>query len=540
MKKILCVLTLLAVILLPALALEVDQKEVSDAALNATIEFVNYTGPQDRIDTAEEIRGIGTALGQAIRTAPTAGSRSRYYIIHAVDPAVQTGFDADILVLGPDAGVDHIDNLRRIISAYLTAAYGYAERDSRTLAEFITIYNAVYRGKLDMFKSRYKPVVTGYLEAAKAGLALRYNEWPGQTQIVIPLSDIRLSGTISAISTTAITDPAVVEQLREDPSRGVDTRKDMVDLKEREAEAAQQRAAEAQRDAVTAQETAAAQRAETAAAQRDAAAAATAAQKAEQAAAANPDDKAAQEAAAAARREADAKAAEAAKSEQELTAAQNEVDQNRETAAEEQTFADTKQKEVIADRREVAVDQQEVIAEETAAAEQAAQNALASAIPAWALRIVDEQALLSELLLINLADGKPMKTSTLNTIRGRFLYDTGSALVAIAGKKAGNGAIRLVQINPQTLEILKQGTDNIAEYSVLVQSGADFYAVIEQAAGGFVLGRFDSALEAKAKSALTVSQFTPVTVTAKGLLVQAADGQIRLLRATDLSDQTAK
>ena len=87
--------------------------------------------------------------------------------------------------------MDHIDNLRRIIAAYLESAYGYSRQDSQTLAVFVTVYNAVYRGKLDVFKQKYKTVVTKNLTANKAGLALNYAEWPGKTQIVIPLSTVK-------------------------------------------------------------------------------------------------------------------------------------------------------------------------------------------------------------------------------------------------------------------------------------------------------------------------------------------------------------
>ena len=67
--------------------------------------------------------------------------------------------EADILFIGKDATVDHIKNLRRIISAYLSSAYGYSEKDADTLAVFITVYNAVYRGQYDVYNSKYKAVV---------------------------------------------------------------------------------------------------------------------------------------------------------------------------------------------------------------------------------------------------------------------------------------------------------------------------------------------------------------------------------------------
>lgn len=519
-------------------AIEVDRTEIDTGEAGKMIEFINYNGPHDQIETAEQIRGIGADLGKNIVSAGSAGDRNRYYVIHAVDPAAKTGFDADILVIGPGARVDHIDNIRRILSAYLSAAYGYSGKDASTLATFITVYNAVYRGKMDVFTSRYKPVVTANLTADKVGLSLRYDEWPGKTQIVIPLSEQRLSGTISAIDTTVISSKDVVEKMREDTGAGVDTRKDMVDLKERESGAAQERADTAQKAAAQAKTEAAAKTAEMTAAQKAADDAKKAAEAARAEAAAKPADATAQEKALAAQKTAEDTAQAAAAKTAEAAAAQEKVAASETAAAKDQALADTKQKEALTERKEIASDVQKELNEQTAAAQKAAESALALAEPAYGLRIVDQANLLSELVIVNLNDGSVMKTSPLNVIRGRTVYDTGAGLIAIAGKKEGTAAVRLVLIDPKTLDVTKQGVDNISEQSVLVKSENDYFAVIEQPTGGFVVGRFDLNLEAKAKSAVQVNPATAIIVTAKGLLVQDSAGTIRLLRTTDLVDQT--
>jgi len=536
MKKLTGIL--LALLTLSALtALEVDRKEVDPGTAGATIEFINYNGPYATVDTLDEILGIGSSLGSSVVASGSAGDRSRYYVVHAVDPAVKTGFDADILILGNNVGVDHIDNLRRIISSYLRTAYGYGEKDSTTLATFITVYNAVYRGKIDTFKSRYKPVVTGYLTPEAAGLSVRYDEWPGKTQIVIPLSDIRLAGTVSTIDTTTLTEKGVVEKLKEDSATATDTRKDMVDLKERETDAAQTRADEAQKAAADARTDAAQTKEALAAAEKEATAAKAAADAAQKEAAAKPADAAAQQKAADAQKAAEATAAAVEDKKADAAAAQEKVAENENAAKADQTLADTKQKEALTERKDIAADIQKDLNEKTAETKAAADAALASALPGYSLRVVDEKTFLAELVLVNLNDGTVMKTSTLNSIRNRTLFDTGSGLMAIAGKKGGTGAVKLVLIDPLTLEMSKEGADAIAETSVLVQSANDYYAVIELNGKNFV-GRFDKNLEAKAKSAVEVKPFTALTVTAKGILVQDAGGKIQLLRATDLVSQS--
>jgi len=517
--------------------LEVDRSEIKPGSAGDSITFINYSGPYSVISSVEEINGIGTSLGKGIAASGSSGDPSRYYVIHAVDTAVKTGFDADILILGEKAGVDHIDNLRRIISSYLSAAYGYSAKDSATLATFITIYNAVYRGKIDVFQSRYKPVVMKNLSPDKAGLSVRYDEWPGKTQIVIPLSDPRLAGTVSSIDTTSLTDKAVVEKIKEDSTTATDTRKAMTELKTKEGDAAQARADSAKQDAAQTRTDEAKKQADLASAQKEADATKAAADTAAKTAKENPDNQAAQAKAAETQKVADQKAAAVTEKKTELAATQEKAATAEATAQADQKLADTKQKEAQTENKEIASDTQKQIDQKDAQNKTAGLASLASALPATGLKIVDDQNFLGEPVIVNLNDGSIMKTSTLNTIRGRILYDTGSGLLAIAGKKGGNAAIKLVLLDPATLEITKQGADSIAENSLLVQNANDYYAVIETDSGAFVLGRFDKNLEAKAKSAIEVKPYTAITVTEKGLLVQDKSGAIKLIRASDLTVQ---
>lgn len=531
-------------LLAAAFSLEVNRTEISPTSGAPVIEFINYTGPQSVVNTAAEIRAIGSGMGSVIRPAALSGTPretgdgEKYRIIHAVDPSAATGFDADILILGPQAGVDHIDNIHRILSAYLSSAYGYSENDSSTLAVFITAYNAVNRGKIDFFRSRYKQAVLGWLEPAKVGIALKYDEWPGNTQLVVPLSEPRLAGTLSSIDTSAISSPEVVSKMREDDGAGIDDRKKLADIKEKEADQAASRATESQKAAADAKKAESDKKTEAAEAKKEAGAAVKEAEKARSEAEANPGDEAARQKAEDAEKKAQQQTAEAEKKEEELAQIQQEIAKKEEESAKDQTLADKKESESRTDKKEVAADEQK--AEDARKEEEKRQNeaALASAEPAWTLRLTDDAALLSELVQINLVDGKILKTSPVNSIRGRTIYDTGTHLVAIAGKKSGSGAIRLVLIDPKSLEMAKQGEDPIAEQSVLVKGGNDWYAVIEGESGNFVVGRFDQELAVKAKSAVQVNPATAIVVTPRGLLVQNKEGGIRLLRATDLVDQS--
>ena len=161
-------------------AISVDQPEIESAGGANTVVFRNYTGPHSVINSAAEIRAIGSTLGnnvsQSSDSSITVGSSNRYQFIHIVDPSVKEKLDADIFIIGSAATVDHIDNVRRIISAYLESAYGYSRRDADTIAVFVTVYNAVYRGNLNYFNSKYKDAVTRNLSSANAGISTDYQE----------------------------------------------------------------------------------------------------------------------------------------------------------------------------------------------------------------------------------------------------------------------------------------------------------------------------------------------------------------------------
>ena len=250
LRKVIASALFLAVSLVSTNALEVSRNELQSVNSD-TIRFNNYNGPHSVIDSLAAIRNIGTQLGRSVKgnleNESTVGSSDRYYVIHAIDST--TGkLDADIFVLGKNVGVDHVRNLRHIIAAYLVEAYGYSNDDAFTLATFITVYNAVYRGNLDVFNAKYKDIVTKHLHKDKVGLSVNWEEWAGKSEIVIPLSDI--AGGLSTIDTSVISDKNVINSMRESDDKGIDQRKNMVGIMDREADSAESKAEEAAKQAV--------------------------------------------------------------------------------------------------------------------------------------------------------------------------------------------------------------------------------------------------------------------------------------------------
>ena len=313
------------------------------------------------------------------------------------------------------------------------------------------------------------------LDSNKCGLSTRWDEWPGNSQIVIPLFD--LNGGLSTVDTSVISDKDVINSMQEEDDKGIDERVNMTDLKEREADAysdkaqdasdradkAQEDADKAKSDADKAKQDADKAQSEADKAKQDADKAQADADKAKQDAQANSDDKAKQEAAQKAQEEADKAKQEAdkAKSEadkaqseadkaqseadkaksdadkaqsdadkskeeadkaksdadkaqEEADKAQSEADNARQEAEDAQAIADKKQSEAQDERTEIAKDKQKLLQEALAEADR--QNAVIG------LALTDNSSQLSGLVRVNATTGEIIRESPVNVIRGRTVY----------------------------------------------------------------------------------------------------------------------
>jgi len=530
--------TLLAVFILTGISTvvfaQVDQDELKDLP---PVVFINYEGPHTRIDTREEIRQIGVVVGQSISNserglAPTlaemsiesrreysyrfnAGATNRYFVIHSVSGPEEDKINADIFGLGVDAGVDHIRNLRWIIQGYLQAAYDYNVSDAALLAEYITIYNAVYRGNWDYFLGRYKTPVISNLTRERTGLSIRYDEWPGRTLIVIPLG----IGGLSAIDTSTISDSRVIEEMRREDDQGVPQRQDMVDLKDREAEEAERRA-QAERDAARQQETQVAQERQEVAQER---------QDIEQERQQTQEDLSAgritPQEARRAQEELDRREERVQQRESEIAQQEEEIGQRREEAGRLEEFAEQKTAEAQQDRQDIANDQQAAIVEEDV-----------GGFYGVTIERVDP-AIMGRIVRFNQTTGREIRRSPLNVIHSRTVAFIGGRIIAIAGENTGSGAVRLVEINQSSLEMAKQGDDDIKSGSLLWVNGNDLYAVtINLADNKCYLGRFDTNLILRAKSAVAVHEQASVTIQQGRLLTQREDGSVLMLNPADLTE----
>ena len=513
MKKLLNLLGLLLLVSISIGAVDIAEEELETVA-ERQIEFINYEGPHAKIETVEQIKNIGAALSTRSDATEALESQrqyaGKYRILHIVAPAEASGYNADIFIIEADAMVDHIDNIRRILAGYIEATYQLNAERAAALAMFTTYYNAVYRGNLDYFREHYSAPVVAELSAEKVGLSRRYNEWPGATQLVLPLT--QLAGEEAPSAETLSTDE-VVEEVRTREDKGVEERKEIVEMREEELEEDRQQLEEERQQEPEQPEQPAEDQP-------------TAEQPAE-----------------------DQPAEDQPETEQPETAAEEEPadEEQDELAAREEELAQREQ-DIAEERESIAEDQQQLIEEaqqDEATVEEGAEPedeetgqpepALAAQPQRFPFLMFREQnnELFGRMALIR-ANGQLDEESTLNTIRSRQYLDFNGMYVVIAGETAAPRAVRLVGLAPETLEVEQQSQNDVYPKSALLAANQRVYCVIEEA-GSYYIAAFNAQLELENRSTETVIPYSWLKVQGNSLLVQTGASSVQKFDLNDLS-----
>lgn len=234
MKKILLSLIIILSALTSLTALEVDIDEISKSG---RVNFTSYEGAGRKYESVSQIKSIGYQLSYK----KSHGSESdifryqmKYHVIRVASEEPEK-YSSDIFFIDKDARVDHIKNVRRILSAYLEGMYGYTVKEADAIAVYLTYYNAVYRGDTEYFSSKYSGNILKKITKENAGLSTKYNEWPGKTAIVIPLTKEGKKGEIEKIDPFAISDEKTTREVKKEKENG-ENRKELTELKKKDIE----------------------------------------------------------------------------------------------------------------------------------------------------------------------------------------------------------------------------------------------------------------------------------------------------------------
>ena len=510
-----------------ATALDVAKDEITEG-IDTSISFINYQGTHKETDSFEEIYEIGSILGNKMsENAGTGSYFNKYTFIHAVGPKDETGFDADILILSNQARVDHIRNLRLIIRAYLETAYGYERDTADSLAKFITFYNAQYRNDIDFFTKRYKPTVHKHLSKEKAGLSLRYNEWPGNTQVVIPLIQTT-DGEPGGPSASELSDKRVIESAREDDDKGVEDRKNMVELRERQLEEKkkdteeQEQKIEEEEKQLQEEESEIQQEQEETQEQIE---------KLEQQKQQLEDEEQTteteeerqqieqqQKEISRERQEAEEKQKELSQQQQEVEDKQKELAEEKQEVSESKQQIEEEQQDIQQERESIAEDQKSVFEKE--------ESTGTTGKDVVFYKVSKQSGIYKGIFyLVDRNTGTAFRNTKGKTIYGRAYIINNSTIIAKTEKSGSNGNIVLSGISAKSLEETKTSQVNIYIDSMLIQYNDSVYAVIERE-GRYTLGMFNNQLELKNETSESIAPYTMIRQEKTEIIVQSEGGDM--------------
>lgn len=149
------------------------------------IEFINRSLRKASDDIIQENTEIGRKLAETLakeNTATVDGVK-----IQRILPGADGKLGADILYLSETQSFDHVNSIARIIASYVEKSFQYKVGNAETLAQYILYYNATHRKDSKFFTKKYTEGVISATASDKLGIDTVYKNWPGKTQIIIPI-----------------------------------------------------------------------------------------------------------------------------------------------------------------------------------------------------------------------------------------------------------------------------------------------------------------------------------------------------------------
>ena len=492
----------------------VDRDELTSVS-DGSITFTNYVGPYEFTNSLDEIRGIGRALGQQIDVGKSSEARipGKYRVLHIVHPEIPEGFDADVFILDDNAAVDHIHNLRAILAGYLETAYAYTSREAYLVAEFATYYNAVHRGDAALVQERYKDPVFHQLTPEKIGLDTHYSNWAGKTQMLIPLRGASqvLSQKTPLVDTAAIADEDVIEQMRDEEDLGLDSRRELVELQEKEL-AQDQAVLDEKQEEVEQNTKALEEEIEKIQERKQAGESLTSTEQQEQT---------------------------------KLEEQKAELEEEQAAINEQQAQLDERTEEMLQMRDDIAADENQLLNAEAAPQARTEpqqydpepQEQLLPLRPAWFLKVESpgDGVSFGRVVKVNLEGGDILTTSEASAVRGRTMLFLGDQIVVISGKDAPGSRVCLLALDKETLVAAQEGQDDIFAGSSLLLHESSIYAV-SFSQGEWRLGKFDASLKRTSLSDVAVEPWTSISFDGSAVLVQGTDASIHHLSASNLRE----
>lgn len=170
------------------------------------IQFQNRSLKKASAEIIQENTDKGKKLSEQITKNPKSVSEIDGFSITRVLPGDDNKFGADVLSISDSQSFDHINSIVRILASYIERSFQYSEANSETLALYVLYYNAAHRKDADFFNKKYTTGISSKLDKNKIGIDTSYRNWPGKTQIIIPIVSNVLKDSGSDVTTDELED----------------------------------------------------------------------------------------------------------------------------------------------------------------------------------------------------------------------------------------------------------------------------------------------------------------------------------------------
>jgi hypothetical protein len=172
---------------------KLNEKELKSST---KVNFKNRSINRADISMIRENEEIGRKLSNEIDRNPEVPYSYKGIQVKRIGKQTDNKFSADILSLSKNSKYGHIHSLHRILSKYIQVGFQYDEESADSIAFYTLYYNAIHRNEKSYFQDKYIDDVIDELDIEKVGLSQDFKEWPGGTQIVLPLEVNPLSKKI--------------------------------------------------------------------------------------------------------------------------------------------------------------------------------------------------------------------------------------------------------------------------------------------------------------------------------------------------------
>ncbi|MGC8869500.1 MAG: P83/100 family protein, partial [Brevinematia bacterium] len=221
MRKILIVKVMIFVLTIKLFSQIVAEEELKSVR---KVKFENYQGKYQSVGE-DYLKEIGKKISD-IESFNKLKTYNNYSIVRVKPKEDKLG--ADIIFISKKSKLKHINALRTIIAEYLSTKYNYTFENAYTIAIFATYYNAIYRGNIEYFKSKYSEELFKFT-SKNIGISTKYYEWAGKTELVIPT---KLGVDKEKPKLSEIGSKKVIEKIKDQLK--IEERKEMLNIRKEE------------------------------------------------------------------------------------------------------------------------------------------------------------------------------------------------------------------------------------------------------------------------------------------------------------------